>query len=478
MLLIPVIISGGVGSRLWPVSREAHPKPFIKLPDHDTLLAKTYRRAISLPGVDFLLTVTNREHYFKTRDEYLSVDDHRKITKDFVLEPTGRNTAAAVAIAALRLLDRFGEDVIMLVLPADHLVEKQAEFSNAVKAACLLAQQGNLVTFGLKPLSLETGFGYMGSGTALSLNEDVQGFRVSEFIEKPPLDQARQLIESGQYFWNSGMFCFTAKTFLTELEKYAPSVYRSVNECWGKIDKAVDPVVLNEELFERVPDISVDCAVMEKSAQVAMVIGAFDWSDIGSWSSMASLVLADQNGNRVNGEARFINATNCYVSSERALVAVVGVQDLIIVETSDALLVVDKAHVQDVKKIVESLKADGHEAYRLHKTVTRPWGTYTVLEDGDRFKIKRIVVRPGAALSLQMHHHRSEHWVVVEGIARVTNGETEKFVRTDESTYIPSGTKHRLENPGAINLVMIEVQSGDYLDEGDIIRFDDQYGRA
>jgi mannose-1-phosphate guanylyltransferase / mannose-6-phosphate isomerase len=472
-MLIPLILSGGSGTRLWPVSREAYPKPFIKLPDGQSLLQKTLGRLQSIGELGEVITITNREHFFPTRDEYGRAGvDCRHF---FVLEPCARNTAPAVALGALAAIARHGTDVTLLVLPADHLVPDAGAFARSVLDARALAERGGLVTFGVTPTYPETGFGYIERGAAI---EDSRGYRVARFTEKPTLEAARAMIESGRYYWNSGMFCFRAQAFLDELGRHAAEIHSGARQCWEAVSPNGDHAHLSQEIFARIPDISIDYAVMEKSDRVAVVPAEFEWSDVGSWKAVSELVAPDQDGNRAQGQAMFVGSRNCYVQSDSRMVAAVGLEDAVIVDTPDALLVANRAHVQDVKKVAQQLKLARHETYLLHKTVVRPWGTYTVLEEGPGFKIKRIVVKPGARLSLQMHYHRSEHWVVVSGTARVVNGEREMFVRTNESTYIPAGHRHRLENPGKVDLVMIEVQSGSYLGEDDIVRFEDNYGRT
>jgi mannose-1-phosphate guanylyltransferase/mannose-6-phosphate isomerase len=471
-MLIPLILSGGSGTRLWPVSREAYPKPFIKLPDGRSLLQKTLERLQPLGEIAETITVTNREHFFATRDEYRRAE--LACPHFFVLEPCARNTAPAVAVGALAAVARHGPEVTLLVLPADHLVPDAQAFARSVQAAVAMAERGQLVTFGIPPTYPETGFGYIERGDPI----EGGGFSVARFTEKPSLDDARSMIESGRYYWNSGMFCFRAGAFLDELALHAPEVLAGARQCWEAIAAQEDHAHLSQEIFERIPDISIDYAVMEKSARVAVVPAAFAWSDIGSWKAVSELTAPDGQGNRAQGPAMFEGSRNCYVQSDSRIIAAVGVDGLVIVDTPDALLVAHRDRVQDVKKVAQQLKLARHETYLLHKTVVRPWGTYTVLEEGPGFKIKRIVVKPRASLSLQMHYHRSEHWVVVSGTAKVVNGEQELLVRTNESTFIPAGHKHRLENPGKVDLVMIEVQSGNYLGEDDIVRFEDRYGRG
>lgn len=471
-MLIPIILSGGVGARLWPVSRESHPKPFMKLPDGQSLLQKTFVRAAALDGVGEVLTITNREHYFKSRDEYQSA---RKgfpgVTDTFLLEPFGRNTAAAIVLGAMSVAEAHGSDALMLVLPADHLIDDQAAFAAAVKQAAGLAEQGNLVTFGIVPDAPETGFGYI----------EADGHVVKRFVEKPSYEAAREYVDSGRYLWNSGMFCFKAGTVLEQFKIHAPAIYEHALPCWeatrNKTQGNMPMMEIDPDTFAAIPENSIDYAIMEKSAVVMVVPGRFGWSDIGSWNAVSDLAVPDEAGNRVIGEAVLVDVGNTFIQSEGRMVAAIGLDNMLIIDTPDALLVADRARAQDVKKVVQQLKLMGHDSHKLHRTVARPWGTYTVLEEGKNFKIKRIVVKPGASLSLQMHYHRSEHWVVVSGTASIVNDDKELLVRTNESTYIPAGHKHRLENPGLTDLIMIEVQSGEYLGEDDIVRFDDVYGR-
>lgn len=466
--IISVVLSGGAGTRLWPASRESHPKPFMKLADGQTLIEKTYARAKALGSE--VLTVTNRDYYFMSRDQLELVG----VSGEFLLEPFGRNTAPAIALAAKFVNEVQGADTVMLVLAADHLVADQAGFAAAVAEASQLAAQGYLVTFGIVPTAPETGFGYIERGDTLGV-----GNKVARFVEKPDLKTAEGYVASGKYLWNSGMFCFKASVFLAELVKYAPEVTKVVDACWAAMQplNKTQMAEIPAGLFKSAPDISIDYAVMEKSDKVAVVPGDFGWSDIGSWNAIRDLVEPNAQQNRALGEAIFVDSTNTFVQSEDRLVATVGINDLMIIDTADALLVAHADKAQDVKKVVAQLKKDGHDAFKLHRTVARPWGTYTVLEEAPGFKIKRIEVKPGASLSLQMHHHRSEHWVVVNGRAKITNGDNEILIQANESTYIPAGKKHRLENPGTISCIMIEVQCGAYLGEDDIIRFDDKYGR-
>ena len=442
--LIPCIISGGSGTRLWPVSRQNMPKPFMHMRDGQSLLQKTFLRASRLPGVENVLTVTNRDLLFRTLDDYRLVNK-AQLPLDLLLEPFGRNTAAAIAVA--------------------------------VSQARELAEAGYLVTFGIEPDRPETGFGYIEQGAALGA-----GNRVNRFVEKPDLATAQGYLDGGKHLWNAGIFCFKASTLVNELTTHAPQVLAAAKAALAHSQSLQNTTSRQRELdakgFGSAPDLSIDVALMEKSAQVAVVPCDIGWSDIGSWEALRQLAPSDAQGNQVNGEAILHDVHNCYIDSPKRVLGAVGVRDLIIVDTPDALLIADANRSQDVRHIVAELKRQNHPAYNLHRTVTRPWGTYSVLEESSHFKIKRIVVKPLASLSLQMHHHRSEHWVVVSGTAQITNGEREFLINANESTYIPAGHKHRLTNPGIIELVMIEVQSGEYLGEDDIVRFDDIYGRA
>jgi len=471
MRLIPTILCGGAGSRLWPVSRELHPKPFIRLADGKSLLQKTFLRSASLNHVEEILTVTNREFFFKTEEEFSEINQ-TQIQMSFILEPFGRNTASAIAAAALLIDATYGKDAIMLVLPADHLIADQEEFSTAVEKAIEMAKQDKLVTFGIQPERPETAYGYI----------EAEGNTVINFVEKPSLEKAIEYCDSGRFLWNSGMFCFSVKTVLQEMEKHCADILLATKTCMELSlhaeSRGFKQLDLDAKSFALVPENSIDYALIEKSNHVAVVPCSIGWSDIGSWSSICDLTAADEEGNRIEGEALLHDVTNCYINGKDRLIGAVGLDNLIIIDTPDALLVADKSRVQDVKRIYAELKLQEHDTYKLHRTVHRPWGSYTVLEQGPRFKIKRIEVRPGASLSLQMHHHRSEHWIVVSGMAKVVNGDNEMYVNTNESTYIPAGHKHRLENPGVLNLVMIEVQSGEYMGEDDIVRFEDAYGRV
>jgi mannose-1-phosphate guanylyltransferase/mannose-6-phosphate isomerase len=473
-MLIPVILSGGTGTRLWPVSREASPKPFMKVAAGSSLVRRTFDRAAALPGAGEICTVTNREYLFRTRDEYGRGRD----TGTFILEPFGRNTAPAIAMAALQAASAHGDDAVLLVLPADHLIQDQAAFAADVAVAQRLAEQDMLVTFGIRPDRPDTGFGYIELGQQLG----ERAYQVARFVEKPYLELAKKYVEAGNFLWNSGMFCFRAGVLLETFAAQQPRLLEKVRACWeaSRAHANVDSrlVELDSASFAEVDDISIDFAVMEKAPRVAVVPATFDWSDIGSWSAMHEALASDASGNSVVGDAILIDVANSYIHSEGRIIAAVGIANAVIIDTPDALLVADRARSQDVKKVVDQLKLRSHESTRVHRTVSRPWGTYTVLEEAPGYKIKRIVIRPGQSISLQLHHHRSEHWVVVTGTGRVTNGDTVADLQPNESTFIRAGQKHRLENPGTEDLMIIEVQSGAYLGEDDIVRFSDTYGRA
>jgi mannose-1-phosphate guanylyltransferase / mannose-6-phosphate isomerase len=477
---IPVILSGGKGSRLWPVSREGHPKPFMKLADGQSLLEKTYQRAANLlfelckNYEGEVLTVTNRDYYFNSRDEF----DRINCPGTFLLEPCSKNTGPAIALAAHLINEKFGADTTMLVLAADHLISDDAAFARAVKDAVQLANAPHnlLVTFGVIPTRPETGFGYIEAGEKIEV-----GQKVRAFIEKPDARTAQKYIDDGYYLWNSGMFCFSAGQFLKQLNVHAPELALMAQNCWQAITREyqsnLSAVEIPEEYFSALPDISVDYAVMEKSDEVAVIASDFGWNDVGSWLAIRDLIPANVDGNRANSDAIFLDSSNTYVQSNDRLVAAVGVSNLMIVDTKDALLVINPDATQEVKKVVDLLKEKNHDSIRYHKKVVRPWGTYTVLEEGEGFKIKKIAVNPGASLSLQSHKYRSEHWVVVKGRALIVNGETTATISANQSTFIPAGHKHRLENPTIDMLIMIEVQCGEYLGEDDIVRFEDIYGR-
>ncbi|MFM0029585.1 mannose-1-phosphate guanylyltransferase/mannose-6-phosphate isomerase [Paraburkholderia madseniana] len=477
--VVPVIICGGSGTRLWPVSREAFPKPFMRLADGKSLLQKAYLRASALPGVDEIVIVTNRDTHFLVKDDCAEVKVD-SIRLGLVLEPVARNTAAAIAAATLVVRDRHGDDAVLLVMPADQLVEDEAAFVDAATLAARTAMSKGIVVFGIQPTRPEIGYGYIEIDEPLSSTPMLTP--VKQFVEKPTFDVAERFFKGRRHLWNAGMFCFRPGTMWDELNKWVPGICEcmtnSVRNGTHSVAKENYTVELEVETFKRVENVSIDYAVMERSANVSVVACDIGWSDIGSWKAVSELAPADADGNRVDGVAALYDVNDCYIRGQGRVIGALGVRDLVIVDTPDALLVASRDRSEDVKQIVAQLKSDGHESCVLHRTVHRPWGTYTVLEEGERFKMKRILVKPGASLSLQMHHHRSEHWIVVQGCADVVCDDKLLQLQPNESTYIPAGRKHRLTNPGVVDLIVIEVQCGEYLGEDDIVRFEDVYGRS
>ena len=472
--MVPVILSGGAGTRLWPVSRRAHPKPFMKLVDGESLAEKTFRRALAVADGAAVLTVTSRDYYFYTRDLYDQVagtaHDH-----PFLLEPIGRNTAPAIALAAHLLAERLGPDALMLVLPADHLIRDEARFQAAVAEARALAGRGYLVTFGIHPTQPETGYGYIRKGERIAHSG---GHEVAAFVEKPDEQTAIEYVRSGRYEWNSGMFCFGAAAYLEALSAHAPAIAEAAGNCWNEMDHEQRPLEIPLGLFSACPANSVDYAVMENADYCAVVSGDFGWSDIGSWKAMSELYESDAAGNRIHGKAVVVESRDCFIRGEGRLIAAVGVSNLVIVDTGDAVLVADRDRAQDVKEVVNQLSDLQDQAAEFHQTVHRPWGSFSILEDAEDCKVKRLVVKPGQVLSLQMHHKRAEHWTVVSGVAKVRIGSEEFLLQPNESTYIPVETQHRLENPGSEDVHLIEVQTGEYFGEDDIVRYEDIYGRV
>ena len=474
-MLVPVILSGGAGTRLWPVSRSAYPKPFMRMGDNESLLQKTLARALRIADGGPVLTVTGRDYYFLTRDEYAR---HGQLDRlPFLLEPAGRNTAPAVVLAALHARAHIDADAILLVLPADHLIKDVDAFAADVRRAQALARENYLVTFGIPPLQPETGFGYIRMGKPITQD----GREIAAFVEKPDLETARQYLQSGDYAWNSGMFCFRADTLLDAAAKHCPDVLSAAQSCYASAVGLESPIEFDKAAFMAMPDISIDYAIMERASRRAVVPASFDWSDIGSWKAISELEGEEQPdafGNRVRGAAIVVDSENCYIQGDTRMVAAVGVKNLVIVDTGDAVLVAERERAQQVKQVVDQLRASGHAAARFHQTVHRPWGSFTVLEDGNDCKVKRLTVKPGGILSLQKHHRRSEHWTVVQGTAKVRVGDAEFLLSCNESAYIPMETLHRLENPGDRDIHLIEVQCGDYFGEDDIERLEDVYGRV
>jgi mannose-1-phosphate guanylyltransferase / mannose-6-phosphate isomerase len=477
-MLIPVILSGGAGTRLWPVSRSAYPKPFMRMADGESLLYKTLDRALRLADGGRVLTVTGRDYYFLTRDAYAGHPGADLDRLPFLLEPAGRNTAPAIVLAALYASEHIGTEATLLVLPADHLIKDIDAFVADARRAQELAQDGRLVTFGIPPTQAETGFGYIRMGAPIAQSG---GREIAAFVEKPDLATAQAYLAAGEYAWNSGMFCFRADALLAAAQATCPDVLKAARACHASAVSAESPVEFAREVFLAMPDISIDYAVMERTRNSAVVPATFDWSDIGSWKAVSELEAGsepDASGNRVQGSAVVIESQNCYIQGDKRIVAVVGVKDLVIIDTGDAVLVADRERAQQVKQVVEQLRESDHTAARFHQTVHRPWGSFTVLEDGSDCKVKRLTVKPGQVLSLQKHHRRSEHWTVVHGTAKVRVGDREFLLQRNESTFIPMGELHRLENPGDEDIHLIEVQCGDYFGEDDIVRLEDRYGRV
>jgi mannose-1-phosphate guanylyltransferase/mannose-6-phosphate isomerase len=470
-MLIPLILSGGSGTRLWPVSRKNLPKQFLALAGKGTLFQQTLQRTMRLPNVAAPIVVASDDHRFLAADQLLELGIENAT---IVLEPLARNTAPAIALGALQALRR-GGDPLLLVLPADHLIGDTEAFLDVVQQATSLADQGWLVTFGIRPDRPETGFGYIRRAQAI----DASGFQVEQFVEKPDLATAESYLSDGRYDWNSGMFLFKASRYLEELAEHAPEMLAAVRAADAKTTADLDFVRIDQEAFSHVPDRSIDYAVMEKTLRAAVIPVSCGWSDIGSWSALWLTGEKDTDGNLSEGDTLSIDSHNSLLRShDRHLLATVGIDDLIVVTTPDATLVAHRDAAQDVKRIVEKLKASSRTEHSLHRVVHRPWGSYDSLESRDRFQVKRIVVKPGASLSLQKHHHRAEHWIVVSGTAEVTCDDKIFLLGENQSTYIPLGSVHRLRNPGKVVLELIEVQSGSYLGEDDIVRFDDVYGRS
>jgi mannose-1-phosphate guanylyltransferase/mannose-6-phosphate isomerase len=473
-MLIPVILSGGAGTRLWPVSRRLYPKPFMTLPDGDTLIGKTLARALAVatPGAP-VYTVTGRDYSFITRDAYAQHPEFDPTRARYLLEPSARNTAPAVLAAALKIAARHGDDALILVLASDHLIRDVDAFAEAVTRAATLAAAGQLATFGIVPTRAETGYGYIERGSAIGSD----GYTVKRFVEKPDHATATRYLESGGFYWNSGMFCFRVGTLIETATLTCPDVLAATRACIVASPDE-DSFVFDGERFAAIPEISIDYAVMERATNRAVVPASFDWSDIGSWNALSDLVECDEVGNRSVGEAVFVGAARNYVQGSKRVIAAVGVSDLMIIDTEDALLVAHREQSQSVKHVVDALKRSRHSTTELHTTVHRPWGSYTVLEDAPDCKVKRLTVKPGQVLSLQKHYRRSEHWTVVRGTAKVRVGDEERLLNRNESVYIPMDTLHRLENPTDADIHLIEVQCGDYFGEDDIVRLEDRYGRC
>lgn len=467
-MLVPVILSGGAGTRLWPLSRELYPKQLLPLIGRHTMLQETVRR---LTGLDAAAptVVSNEAHRFLVAEQLREIGC---TPRAIVLEPKGRNTAPAIALAAHAALAADEGDSLLLVLPADHVIRDVAAFHQAIEIGSAAARDGALAAFGIVPTAPEIGYGYIRRG---ALQAGV--YRIAEFVEKPDVARAQSYLASGEYYWNSGMFMFRARRYLEELEKFAPDIASVCRTSFARATRDLDFTRIDAGVFESCRSESIDYAVMEKTADAVVIPLDAGWSDVGSWASLHEVCDKDEQGNTLRGDVIVEDTRDSYIYSESRLVATVGLRDHVVVETKDAVLVAPKDRVQEVKKLVARLKADRRYEHALHREVFRPWGSYDSIDSGQRFQVKRLVVRPGGVLSLQMHHHRAEHWVVVSGTASITRGEDTFLLEENQSTYIPIGIRHRIENPGRIPLHIIEVQSGGYLGEDDIVRLEDRYGR-
>ena len=464
--MIPVILSGGSGTRLWPLSRSQYPKQFLPLVSNKTMVQETILRVQGIEGLQPPIAICNEDHRFLMAEQLREIDINPSA---IILEPMGKNTAPAVALAALSA----EPDDIILILPADHVISNIPAFQTAIKKAKTLAEQGYLVTFGIVPTEPEIGYGYIKAGDSIDKNS----FNVATFVEKPNLETAKEYLKSGDYFWNSGMFAFKAGRYIEELNKFQPDILKACKNALSNETQDLDFIRLDREAFSKCPSDSIDYAVMEKTDQAAIIPLDADWNDVGSWSALWEVSNKNEESNAVSGDVITLDTNNSYIHASHKLITTIGVDNLIVIETDDAVMIAAKDRVQDVKKIVDQLKKDERKEANIHLKVYRPWGYFHSVDNGSRHQTKRIVVNPGAKLSLQKHHHRAEHWVVVKGTALVTKGEEQILLSENESTYIPLGIVHCLENPGVIPLEIVEVQSGSYLGEDDIIRFNDKYGR-
>lgn len=473
-MILPVIMAGGTGSRLWPMSRELYPKQFLRLYGEQSMLQETVTR---LKGLDTSepLVICNEEHRFLVAEQLRQIN---QLSNNIILEPVGRNTAPAITLAALSAIGE-GYDPLLLVLAADHVIENPDAFHQAVMNAVPFAEQGKLVTFGIVPTGPETGYGYIQRGSEFSSHSDPV-FRVQRFVEKPDLQTALQYLESGEYYWNSGMFLFRAKRFLEEMATYRPDI---LDACIKAIetsqpDAQQEFIRVDKDAFIACPDESVDYAVMEKTTDAIVVPLDAGWNDVGSWAALWEVNNKNPEGNALTGDVFTHNASNCYINTDEKLIAAIGVENLVIVNTKDAVLVIDKSQVQDVKKVVDFLKNQERREYRLHRESYRPWGRNDNVVNTLRYHVNRLTVKPGGQFSLQMHHHRAEHWVVLSGTAKVSLDDKTYLLTENQSTFIPIGSEHMLENPGKIPLEILEIQSGSYLEDDDIIRIKDHYGRC
>ena len=476
--IVPIILAGGTGSRLWPLSRKSFPKQFISLleKNNNTLLQETYKRIENLKNLSKPIIICNEEHRFIVGDQM------RKIKTDplsIILEPFGRNTAPAIAIAALEAVKHFkaeDNDPILLILSSDHYIGDINKFQNSIKQSIEESKKGNLIIFGVIPTYPATGYGYIESKYPKT-NQNILARKVESFIEKPNSKIAKSIFDNKNFLWNSGMFVFKASDIIKEIESYAPCIIETCKESLKKSSKDLDFLRLDKKAFEKCPNISIDIAVFEKTKKAFVMPLDCGWDDIGSWDSLWKLSKKDKNGNSLNGRIITHKTKNSLIKSEERLVIGIGLENVIIVDTNDALLVANQENAQDVKELVQTLNSVGYVEGEKHKLMYRPWGHYLTIQEGSKWQIKRIEVYPGASLSLQMHHHRSEHWIVVQGTAKVEINKDVKIVSQNESAFIPLGSKHRLSNPGKMQLILIEVQSGNYLGEDDIVRFEDIYGR-
>lgn len=465
-MLVPVIIAGGSGTRLWPLSRSLYPKQFLPLVSDKTMLQETLLRLNGLETA-FPITICNEDHRFIVAEQLRAIDQLGPV----ILEPEGRNTAPAVALAAHVITEE--NDPLLLILPADHVINDAKAFVGAIEKAIPLANQGKLVTFGIIPQCAHTGYGYIECGQSID-----NGFEVNKFVEKPNKKTAQSYIDSEKYYWNSGMFLFKGSCYLAQLKKHRPDISAACSASLKGRTIDLDFIRVNIDEFLNCPEDSIDYAVMEKTEDAVVVPLCAGWSDIGSWSALWSIDKKDDMGNSIRGDAILEDTKNCLVHGSERLIATLGLEDIVIVDTKDTVMVAHKENVQDIKKIVKQLKDDERYEFKAHREVYRPWGKYDSIDNGERYQVKRITVIPGAKLSVQMHHHRAEHWIVVSGTAEVTNGGKTFLLAENESTYIPVGVIHALKNPGKTPLELIEVQTGSYLGEDDIVRFEDLYGRA
>jgi len=471
MKIVPIILLGGAGTRLWPVSRKNHPKQFLELTGDQTLLQATLSRLQGIDNMDCPIVLCNENHRFTAAEQLSEI--YPDELGDIILEPVGKNTAPAVAIGALRALQKY-DDALLLVLPADHVIKDTESFQKAVGLAAEAAKKESLVTFGIVPAKAETGYGYVKRGDPI--NDSLH--KVAEFVEKPDLATAENYVHSGEYYWNSGMFLFDASVFLKELERFQPKMLTCCRQSLEKSVHDLDFIRLDKESFVECPANSIDYAVMEKTDNAVVVPLNAGWNDVGSWDALWEIEEKSEDGNVLRGDVVTHNSQDCLVRAEDKLVSLVGVDNLVVIETKDAVLVADKDSVQDVKEIVEKLRADKRSEAELHREVYRPWGKYDGVDVGDRFQVKRITVKPGEGTSVQMHHHRAEHWIIVSGMAEITCDDKTFLCSENQSAFIPQGSTHRIANPGKLPMEMIEVQTGSYLGEDDIVRFEDMYGRS